>query len=262
MLDSSSPSARPTPPRTPRPPSHSPPSARRRSHPSAPAPTPHPPSSFDYATFEVAFFALVDDIIARAKPRKVLYLAVDGIAPRAKLAQQRQRRFRSAAERSKLHAEAARLKEARRESGLAAPVSLVPPFDTNAIKPRTLFMVKVAASLRKYVKIRLEEANRTFGATDGEGASKDPSTSTTTSETMMPVPDRAKVWSGLAVILSDDSVPGEGEHKLLKFIRAQRCLPDHDPSTHHCLVGSDADLILLARKVTAHEPPTLRTLRP
>ncbi|KAJ8274224.1 hypothetical protein COCON_G00088490 [Conger conger] len=144
------------------------------------------------------------------KPRKVFFMAVDGVAPRAKMNQQRGRRFRSAKEAED------KIKKAL-EKGEVLPTEA--RFDSNCITPGTEFMARLQEQLKYFVHNKL--------STD-------------------------KSWQGVSVYLSGHETPGEGEHKIMEFIRSENARPGHDPNTRHCLYGLDADLIMLG--LTSHEP--------
>jgi 5'-3' exoribonuclease 2 len=59
----------------------------------------------------VAIFNYLDRMIDVVRPRKLIYMAIDGVAPRAKMNQQRARRFRSAQEAKDLADDEQRLRE-------------------------------------------------------------------------------------------------------------------------------------------------------
>ena len=90
-------------------------------------------------------FGYVDRLYKIVQPRKVLYLAVDGVAPRAKMNQQRSRRFRSSKEAEKLAA-----------TILARDGSLPErdAFDSNCITPGTDFMLKLGLAMRKWIEYK------------------------------------------------------------------------------------------------------------
>jgi 5'-3' exoribonuclease 1 len=78
----------------------------------------------------LAIFNYIDALFTRIRPRKVFFMAVDGVAPRAKMNQQRSRRFRTAKD-----AEDARRKAIA--NGEELPKD--PAFDSNCITPGMLF---------------------------------------------------------------------------------------------------------------------------
>jgi 5'-3' exoribonuclease 1 len=152
----------------------------------------------------------VDLLFGKIKPKKLFFMAVDGVAPRAKMNQQRSRRFRTAKE-------AKEIREKAEAKGETLPEEKA--FDSNCITPGTPFMARLSDQLRYFINKKItEDAN----------------------------------WRDVEVVLSGHEVPGEGEHKIMEYIRLSRAQPDYNPNVRHCLYGLDADLIMLG--LLSHDP--------
>ncbi|KYK54533.1 5'-_3' exoribonculease Dhp1 [Drechmeria coniospora] len=191
-------------------------------------PCSHPedrPAPKDEEEMMLEVFKYTDRVVNMVRPRKLLMIAVDGVAPRAKMNQQRSRRFRSAQEAKEKELDKQELlKLVKQQNGGILPpehagVVSKKAFDTNSITPGTPFMDILASSLRYWCQYKLNT---------------DPA------------------WGKLKVIISDATVPGEGEHKIMSYIRSQRASTEHDPNTSHVIYGLDADLIMLG--LATHEP--------
>ena len=52
-------------------------------------------------------------------------------------------------------------------------------------------------------------------------------------------------WQGLEVVFSGGDVPGEGEHKIMEWLRSWKQSPEFDINESHCVYGNDSDLVFL-----------------
>jgi len=155
-------------------------------------------------------FHYIEVLFRIIKPKKNFFMAVDGVAPRAKMNQQRGRRFRTAKDAEDNIKRAIQKGETLPEEDR---------FDSNCITPGTDFMARLNSHLQYFVNKKV---------------STDP------------------LWQNCSVYLSGHDVPGEGEHKIMDFIRYEKSQDDYDPNTRHCLYGLDADLMILG--LVSHEP--------
>jgi 5'-3' exonuclease len=151
----------------------------------------------------------VNEIIQTVNPQKSIYLAIDGVAPKSKQNQQRQRRFRAAMENNQniLKTEPIPLSSSNDHSQLRKYCSSsIGQFDSNCITAGTKFMHDLSLSLIDLSWVKFPNKK-------------------------------------IDVKISTDSEPGEGEHKLINWIRQNICQSNNDDV--YCVAGVDADLILL-----------------
>lgn len=146
------------------------------------------------------FFDNILQVTQIIRPQKVLYIAIDGPAPLAKQAQQRQRRFAAAIARGSVDEKTGRI-----------------PFDSSSITPGTIFMLE----LTRYINYAIRKEMNSYHD-----------------------------LKNVDVIFSPPTVAGEGEHKIMDYIRD---LPESEKMREsHCLFGPDGDLIMLT--LSSHIP--------
>jgi 5'-3' exonuclease len=169
-----------------------------------------PYTADSHAVWEKALILEVLDyikyMVRRVNPTACVYIAVDGVAPMAKIKQQRARRFKSA----QTAAEEAEIRRQHTEGPQEPPANR---WDTNAITPGTAFMAALATAL-KGLKI-----------------------------------------AGCSVVVSAADEAGEGEQKIMAYMRAHPTIRDA------VVYGLDADLIVLALLESARSSRTVDLFR-
>jgi 5'-3' exonuclease len=237
-----------------------------------------------------------------AKPTELVYMAIDGVAPRAKMNQQRSRRYRSGKEReieNTFHG-ANLLAQKKREEEMSFNVESeydnefwnieggmdrlsdskrrTPVDDGN--KNVHLEEVEPGRYTGTFETSKNDEKSSPFDVDyeeflktienddrsdeDGEALTSFHSNTITPGT---PFFERCTEhlqhfvkrklhgdprWKDLTIVFSGPDVPGEGEHKIMDFIRRQKQRKDYDPNTTHCMFGQDGDLIMLG--LATHEP--------
>lgn len=155
----------------------------------------------------------INFLVNHIRPRKRIYIAIDGVAPKAKMNNQRQRRYHSARANKSLNDFLT--DELHTSQGIVS-------FKNNSITPGTEFMIELIRHIKFFIQRKIHEDDN---------------------------------WKNVEVIFSGGDVPGEGEHKIMNWIRGWKQSKDYDINESHCVYSLDADLIFLS--MALHLPKIL-----
>nr|CAG8434262.1 15013_t:CDS:1 [Entrophospora candida] len=168
-------------------------------------------------------FHEMDFTIEKCKPQLV-YIAMDGVAPRAKMNEQRSRRYVYQNDNFNIHNQ---IRNSNGGSGdnikNSENLGFFVPIDSVSISAGTDFMAAANEAIRYYIYQRLNWKYKT-----------------------------------LQIIFNDSKVPGEGEHKIFRYLNTQCTHPGYNSRNRHVVCGSDADFIMYA--LLTNEP-NIRILR-
>ena len=155
--------------------------------------------------------AKIEYYIGIVDPQKTVIIAFDGVAPVAKLEQQRQRRYKSAYQ-----------NEVSRQIFKKTTTDV---WNTAAITPGTIFMSELNTMVTEHFS---------KPATNKPATNK-PATNKFTTNKFLKEP--------LNILVSGSNEAGEGEHKLFDYIRKN---PEKHITETTVIYGLDADLIMLS----------------
>ena len=147
-----------------------------------------------------AVLAYIEKLVNLVEP-SLLYIAIDGVVPIAKMLQQRQRRFKSSQD---------KINEIKIREKCGMETDSVTGWDTNAISPGTEFMEKLNGEIETFIRGKLKNN-----------------------------------YDKMKVVFSSSHVAGEGEHKILNFIKTNKDELS-SPDNNFIIYGLDADLIMLS----------------
>ena len=232
---------------------------------------------------------VISDIV---QPKELVFLAIDGVAPRAKMNQQRGRRYRSGSEKEiEMHLMTLQRANQRQdyEDRLEGAVEADGGGDTGLWWEETERSSGAGGEDSSSASSNLPRGAQRFSGTietvtagssgtggQAESSAEDVSSSLEEesyafhSNAITPgtpflhrcskriiefVKDKLEndpKWHDLTIVFSGHDVPGEGEHKIMEFMRHQKHKSDYNPNTRHCIYGQDGDLIMLG--LATHEP--------
>jgi len=161
----------------------------------------------------------ITEYVKMIRPESKVFIAFDGVAPVAKLNQQRERRYKSwfttiVEQTINRKAVVALTGGTGTGAGTGAAkdvqTALQKAWNTSSITPGTRFMTKLNTRMREYISTQ---------AYTGAGSG-----------------------TGPEYIYSGSDTAGEGEHKIFEYIRA---FPEYHRDTTTLIYGLDADLIML-----------------
>lgn len=113
--------------------------------------------------------------------------------------------------------------------------------DSNVITPGTQFMFNVSQALKYYIAQRLEHDPGWQGVRAFCVIVVSAAISSLVSFSFFGLLCSFLSLMQVKVILSDANVPGEGEHKMMEYIRKQRAQPGYNPQTSHVIYGLVCD---------------------